>query len=393
MQYAGGGVNNGKYVRRDNAGNISYVDRANATAFVTDNAGQILIDNILTGDYIIEETETIEGYKLLEGTVRATVGRKVTATVGITDKVIKNRAIGPLKIVKVDKYDETKKLSDIKFVIQYNEEGENNGKYVRRDNAGNITYVERANATEFVTGEDKDKPGEILIENLLTGKYSIYETETLYDYKLLEETVETEVERKLPGKAEPLKPTVIGNERKLIKLSGYVWEDKVVEIGKESIKNDLYKDNAYDVNDKLLEGITVRLKEKQENKIVRNFSNVECITTTNEKGEYEFKDILIDELANYYVEFEYDGIKYKNVEPNINKDNGSKGAENQSEREKFNEGFAIIEGTGENKAEAKDENGKDVKTLEFERNEEEHIATWKDEGEFIITGNTRRSKM
>ena len=41
-------------------------------------------------------------------------------------------------------------------------------------------------------------------------------------------------------------------------------------------------------------------------------------------GEYLFKDVLIDELDNYYIEFEYNGFIYQSVPVNITVNNGSK---------------------------------------------------------------------
>ena len=50
-----------------------------------------------------------------------------------------------------------------------------------------------------------------------------------------------------------------------IKLSGYVWVDEQDQ--KQWIRNDLYKDDEFDTNDILLDGVTVRLKDKQNNKM------------------------------------------------------------------------------------------------------------------------------
>ena len=99
VQYAGGGVNNGKYVNRDNAGNITYVDRANATIFVTNGSGEITIDNLELGNYLIEEAETIIGYKKLESPIGVTVTQKITAANEIR---IPNTPLGALRIIKQD---------------------------------------------------------------------------------------------------------------------------------------------------------------------------------------------------------------------------------------------------------------------------------------------------
>ena len=79
--------------------------------------------------------------------------------------------------------------------------------------------------------------------------------------------------------------------------------------------------------DILIPGITVRLKDKSGNVIKES--------KTDEKGAYLFVDVEIAQLENYYIEFEYDGITYTNVVPHIDKDNGSKAAENPQTREEF----------------------------------------------------------
>ena len=54
-------------------------------------------------------------------------------------------------------------------------------------------------------------------------------------------------------------------------------------------------------------------------------------TTTADGGAYLFQDVLIENLENYYIEFEYDGLTYTNVIPHLeNEENGSKSAENST---------------------------------------------------------------
>lgn len=143
------------------------------------------------------------------------------------------------------------------------------------------------------------------------------------------------------------------NKRKYINLSGYVWEDDY--FGKQTQKDDLFNDR-----EKLLNEITVRLMR-------RGVSNPIMTTTTSalnryeqEKnqpdGEYLFEKVpLYDEndsikninntiLNEYYIEFEYNGVIYQNVNPHIDVDNGSKAAEKISERTEFNNQFAAVEG-------------------------------------------------
>ena len=117
--------------------------------------------------------------------------------------------------------------------------------------AGTITYVEEANATEFVTDEN----GEFTVNNLIIGTYIAYETknpnvgyEIVNDGKTTSVTVDKTAELQIP------------NKKTTVNLSGYVWKDKID--GKQSVRNDLYKNDEYDTNDELMSNVTVKLIDK-----------------------------------------------------------------------------------------------------------------------------------
>ena len=143
------------------------------------------------------------------------------------------------------------------------------------------------------------------------------------------------------------------NTLKYAKLSGYVWEDMLN--GKDnSGRNDLY-----DEPDKKVPGVKVKLYK--EGQLIGE-------TWTDNEGKYSFgsrengksnaenysKDnILLEDASKYYVEFEYNGVKYRNVKLNIDptKTNVSRASEeiasgksneNSEERQKFNEKFSTI---------------------------------------------------
>ena len=145
----------------------------------------------------------------------------------------------------------------------------------------------------------------------------------------------------------------VGNRRKYIDLSGYVWEDKV--LGKESTKNYLYRDTTADSEDKRLEHVTVNLV--QDGQIIRS-------TSTDKDGNYKFEKIIIDDLDKMYVEFEYNGMSYQSFPADqikIDEDNGSKALEG-NERDEFNNNFAEV---GPNQAYNSD--GKETYKLEYTR--------------------------
>ena len=274
--------------------------------------------------------------------------------------------LGNLKVIKVNKDNQEVKLPGVGFYIQ----NKNLGKYVKQEADGRITYVDtREQATEFVT----DKNGEILIKDLVVGTYVAYETKNPnYGYEFISDGQETTIV------IDKTTDFVIGNKQIYVKLSGYVWLDKIS--GKQSYRNDLFKDNDFDDSDMLLDGITVRLKD-------RNGDVVKEAKTQN-GGAYLFTDVLIEKLSDYYIEFEYDGLTYTNVIPHIDKDNGSKSAENINVREEFNKNFSVVEGRTENTGFTRDANGNEKHNLEYNLDQNEHTATLINNGKYLITANT-----
>ena len=277
--------------------------------------------------------------------------------------------LGNLKVIKVNKDNHEVLLKGVGFNIKNNDMD----KYVKQNSDGTISYVSKEEATEFIT----DEKGEILIENLIVGTYTAYETKNPnYGYEFIKDGVEQTVV------VDKTTDFIIENKQIYVKLSGYVWEDKI--FGKQSLRNDLFKDNDYDSEDILIPGITVRLKDKS--------GNVVKEAKTDEKGAYLFVDVEIAQLENYYIEFEYDGITYTNVVPHIDKDNGSKSVENAKEREEFNKGFSTIVGNGDNTGHTLDENGNKKHDLSYEKDTEKHTSTFINNGQFPITANTNETQ-
>ena len=278
--------------------------------------------------------------------------------------------LGNLKVIKVNQANQQVRLSGVGFYIQ----NKNTGKYVKEATDGTISYVDNKDkATEYVT----DKNGEITIKNLIVGTYVAYETKNPnYGYEIVTDGMQKEV---VVDKTAELK---IPNKQKYIKLSGYVWVDNIS--GKQSTIDNLYNDK--DSDDMLLDGITVRLKDRTTGETVRE-------TITANGGKYLFTDVLVDDLDKYYIEFEYDGLTYTNVVPHIDKDNGSKSAENITVRDNFNKGFSVVEGKSENQSITRDSNNNETHTLTYNSDKTAHTSTLiKVEPESMITANTDEAK-
>ena len=234
--------------------------------------------------------------------------------------------LGNLKVIKVVKGNETLKLQNVGFVIQNSD----TKKYVKETNK-QISYVDKKeDATEYIT----DVNGEIKIDNLIVGNYVAFETKNPnYGYEIIKDGIPVKV---VVDKTEELK---IQNEQKFIKISGYVWEDK--QASKSDIRNDLYKTNGpnyEDDKDSLKGNVTVRLKSKKTKETIKETK------TVDNTGAYQFIDVLVDDLNDYFIEFEYDGFTYTNVKLNVGIDTGSKAKESEQERdEKINSQFAKVE--------------------------------------------------
>ena len=273
--------------------------------------------------------------------------------------------LGDLKIIKVDKENKNIKLNGVGFYIQNTD----TKKYVAEENK-QIKYVDsKEDAKEYCT-----ENGEFTVKNLIVGNYKLYETKNPNDgYK---EGLEIPV--KVEAGQTAKNTFTVENEREFIKLSGYVWVDRIS--GKQSKRNNLYHDGEYDANDILLDGITVRLKDKTTNGAVKE-------ATTSNGGAYQFTDVLIKDLDKYYIEFEYNGLTYQNVPAMLGKDNGSKSAEGDKARTEFNNGFAVVEGKDANTGITRDINGKEKHTLSYTRPENEHKSIL-NEGNYPIQATT-----
>ena len=281
--------------------------------------------------------------------------------------------LGGLKVIKVNKDNTIVKLKDVGFIIK----NKQLDKYVKQEN-GKITFVSDKNqATEFLTNQD----GEFTVENLIVGTYVAYETKNPnYGYEFLTEGQEKNI---VIDKTSELQ---IANKQRWVKLSGYVWVDKI--FGKQSLRNDLFKDNDYDSNDMLLDGIAVRVMDKTTGQVAKDKNGNELRATTANGGAYLFIDVEIDKLNDYYIEFEYDGLTYTNVVPHIDRDNGSKAAESSANRDAFNKNFSSVEGKAEDTGFTRDSNGNEKHQLSYSLNQNEHSSTLINNGQYPITAQT-----
>ena len=396
-----------------------------ATTLVTNEEGKALIKNLLCGEYTFVETGNLNyGY-----TKMVTVTIKGFGALTQTTWTIKNeKQIGEIYIKKIDDRVPDKELPGVEFVLKSSYQnkyikvkatGDNvinddNGWTVKAIGTSRINDLDDITdtsviqytsnieeATRFVT----DTKAELRIQNLLIStngsdkiKYHLEEVANP-NYGYLADTNQylnhmlTFVGESTTsdGWITPIRiqsvATTVKNHQEYIRLEGYVWEE--IAVSKSNFINNLYNET-----DALVEGINVYLCKE---------GNVVSTTTTDSNGWYCFGTIreegdsytnedylttengnlLIDDLDKYYVEFEYDGLKFTSVEAIVEYLNSdyaitSKATETPSgradrkDRESVNADFSeITNGASRN-------NSNEVYELEYEYNTETHIATYID---------------
>ena len=214
-------------------------------------------------------------------------------------------------------------------------------------------FLVKGDGSEFEIGVGESLTG------LHDGTYEIYEIGSAYGYGVWTDNYDKSKYYKKVGEVTLSGSTIfnvvnIENKKEFIDLSGYVWEDMLN--GKDNARNDLFQNDQYDDKDKLLPGVKVILHDTVRNR--------ELVTWTNENGEYHFGSrnedltytddtLRIADLDKYYIEFEYNGVKYRNVKLNsdVNVTNASRASEevasgksdeDSSVRQRFNERFSTI---------------------------------------------------
>ena len=370
-------------------GNMKYTsDESKATEFVTGDNGELEINEIMEGNYIITETtNNYYGY-------REEVGKNTTITIKRrTDHKLPFDNIkhtGNLKLVKQD-YDTKKALAGVSFkirnskgqyVIAVDDNGNTQSKVTGTIHLGDMQFTTNENsATEFIT----DDNGEINVYNILVDTYTITETAINtedYGYEIdanyifwingqengegtttTVQVVRQTSDNTADTSSDKNNSITYQNRKKYFRLSGRVWEDMID--GKVS-----YRNNTYDQDvDKNVANVTVRLKDRNGNTVPFKNAQGEQLeeVLTNSEGYYEMWDILIDDIDNYYIEFTYNGMSYTNVAiDNILDANSSKAMENTDDRTEFNESFAEITYDQGTTGQAKNTQGEDTYKLTYD---------------------------
>ena len=332
---------------------------SNATSIVA-KTGEVLIKGLRCGKYQFVEVEN-PNYGYTATVYPITTG--FPALKQTTWKITNEKQTGNLYIKKIDDRNTNKVLPNVEFVLkssinsQYikvkatgdNVTADSNGwatRTVGRLVVDNMSYTSDINsATKFVTNSS----GEIKICNLLTSSYGsdkiAYYLEEIKNpnygyiiddgnYRNYRVTFDENapngwvtVPRQSIYETSNINSgayigTIVKNHQIYIRLSGNVWEDQMS--GKSNDNN-----NMMDDGEPLISGIKVYLYKN---------GQIIATTQTDENGYYQFGtqkssydnndywnngeewaengNLIIDNLDQYYIEFEYDGLSFTTVATN-----------------------------------------------------------------------------
>lgn len=97
-----------------------------------------------------------------------------------------------------------------------------------------------------------------------------------------------------------------------ITLSGYCWHDIYYLMKNESVKDDKYGflEGNSNYSDEGFSNAKVKLINKKTDSVINTY--------TDENGYYKFENVSVSNLANYSIEFEYNGLDYTTSPSSVN---------------------------------------------------------------------------
>ncbi len=279
---------------------------------------------------------------------------KVTVGDYVIKTVTNEKSYFKLQVKKIDR-DTQKPIQGVQF------------KLYGSDGAGNIDVSREVTDISGRNIFETDANGLLFSDYIRKGTYYLREIKTVYPYEVPDapngdvkvDLYIGNIRNKEQGNDFYITDDVT-NPRAFVNLEGFAWEDILPEIKSVHDLNGLYDTDEGAYRDKLLNGISVKLcyngnekyldpNDYKPGSIDKEEYTRRTDTTGNAgEGKYSFKAIRIDDLANYYVEFYYNGMCYENVKvADIiqNKfdiaSNGNKASEG-SARQQFNNKFRTI---------------------------------------------------
>ena len=195
-------------------------------------------------------------------------------------------------------------------------------------------YYHRSQSNYMATATS-DSSGKIYLSGFRTdGSYNLYEIGSSNPYFV----VEGAPKFIMSGYRNTTTKT-ISNKRTYVDIEGNVFLDG--QEGKTSTRNNVF-DSGEGIN-----GVKVTLKKGGE--ILSIASGKDSRGSSCATGHYKFWGdtnnlrIRTEELSQYTIEFEYNGLKYESIPAiNIGRGNGSKAKENPARRNNFNYGYSQL---------------------------------------------------
>ncbi len=293
---------------------------------------KIVIDRTEMGRYQLYEVQAHSKYyqpcsKTEEG--KLTVGDIINISLGNPVSVtIQNQPRGYLVINKTDETTK-KELNNTRFIIKK----QNTDEYAKGGKGTEpVTWTTNINEATYY------KPQQEICfeENHICELYEVQRENDSYEFCSIEEPLK--IENPIQIQYRKTINLNITNKRKYVKISGYTWED-FPSTNKNNGYDDLY--NTAVAPDKKVANIEVKVKDANGN-ILNTRADGPAVATTNQLGEYHFKEIEIEELKDgAYLEFTYNGMAYTAVTAHPNISNGSKATE-ETTRDEFNNKFEKI---------------------------------------------------
>lgn len=339
---------------------------------VTMDSGSYTFKHLLEGGtYTVTEVGAPSGYDInLQTDKTKTIYVDAGESKAVT---ITNRQYGSFKIQKTDE-DTGKAINAKGFTFKIYTLNGNTKNYISSYTSGSpssVSFTTNENAAKVFS---TDANGIIQLNNIPIHPDTYYIQEvgvapSLQDYYKVREDV-------LAVKVENNTTTVVtygelSNKQIWTDISGYVWED-TTDGSKIELKNALYDSGK----ETLAKDVTVRIIDSTTGNVLVNDNGVRCETKTDSNGAYKFNKLRIDSLSNYYIQYEYNGLKYADVEKRLEFSNGSKAIEKQDDRTNFNNSFSSITG-GNAKG--------DSETIGYSKNENGTITnnlTYKNEAQY-----------
>ena len=336
---------------------------------ITNQNGEIQVENLDIGTYILKEVKTNEKYILNDEEIQIKIEWNKQNILEIQNA----RKKGNLKVIKQDIEDEQIKLEGVEFELY-----DNKGKLIDK----------------YTT----DVNGEIIVENLNIGNYYLKETKTNEKYVLNEKEIEikiewnkeTKIEVKNLRKKGSLKIIKVDSENAELKLEGvefelYDNEENYINKYTTNENGEIIVENL-DIGDYALKEIKTNEKyilneEKIETKVEHNKETTLEVKNDKIKGQIQITKISEDDNK---ITGQKKGSPIANVEFEIKDEQG-----NLVETIKTNEeGIAIT-----SKLEKGKYSIKETKADEnYELNSKEYILEIKENNEIIDIQIANKSK-